>query len=76
MQLPKKLLESLEGIEGFDKEAFERVHESGEQVTSIRINPFKLSESAKVLTLWGGFRWGRSLVSIRLLPYTASFLHF
>jgi len=43
MQLPEKLLASLEGIEGFDKEAFERVHESGEQVTSIRINPLKLS---------------------------------
>jgi 16S rRNA C967 or C1407 C5-methylase (RsmB/RsmF family)/NOL1/NOP2/fmu family ribosome biogenesis protein len=43
MQLPQKLLESLEGIEGFDKEAFERVHQSGEQVTSIRINPAKWS---------------------------------
>src|SRR4029079_7689858 len=43
MQLPEKLLASLEGIEGFDREAFERVHESGEQVTSIRINPLKLA---------------------------------
>ena len=43
MQLPEKLLTSLEGIEGFDKEAFERVHQSGERVTSIRINPLKLS---------------------------------
>jgi len=43
MQLPEKLLRSLEGIEGFDKEAFEKVHQSGEQVTSIRINPLKLS---------------------------------
>jgi 16S rRNA C967 or C1407 C5-methylase (RsmB/RsmF family)/NOL1/NOP2/fmu family ribosome biogenesis protein len=43
MQLPEKLLTSLEGIEGFDKEAFERVHHSGERVTSIRINPLKLS---------------------------------
>ena len=41
MQLPEKLLQSLEGIEGFDREAFEKVHESGEQVTSIRINPLK-----------------------------------
>ena len=43
MHLPPKLLESLEGIKGFDKEAFIKVHESGEQVTSVRVNPFKLS---------------------------------
>lgn len=48
MTLPEKLLTSLKGIEGFDKEAFERVHQSGEQVTSIRINPFKLPEFSKV----------------------------
>jgi 16S rRNA C967 or C1407 C5-methylase (RsmB/RsmF family)/NOL1/NOP2/fmu family ribosome biogenesis protein len=42
-RLPEKFLESLEGIEGFDKEAFVNVHESGEQVTSIRINPAKTS---------------------------------
>src|SRR6476660_4214701 len=43
MHLPEKLLESLKGIEGFDREAFERVHESGEQVTSVRINRLKLA---------------------------------
>ena len=43
MHLPNDLLNSLEGIKGFDKEAFVKVHESGEQVTSIRINPFKSS---------------------------------
>jgi len=42
VRLPEKLLGSLQGIEGFDQEAFERVHQSGEQVTSIRINPLKL----------------------------------
>ena len=42
-KLPEKFLELLEGIEGFDKEAFIKVHESGEQVTSIRINPAKTS---------------------------------
>ncbi|MGZ3880000.1 MAG: hypothetical protein ACXVBF_01620 [Flavisolibacter sp.] len=39
--LPPKFLESLEGIEGFNKEAFLEVHDSGEQITSIRINPAK-----------------------------------
>jgi 16S rRNA C967 or C1407 C5-methylase (RsmB/RsmF family)/NOL1/NOP2/fmu family ribosome biogenesis protein len=32
---------SLTNIKGFDKEAFEQVHASGEQVTSIRLNPTK-----------------------------------
>ena len=41
MELPKKLLAALEGVESFDKEAFEKVHATGEQVTSIRINPAK-----------------------------------
>ena len=41
MQLPRALLDSLKGVEGFEKEAFEQVHNAGEQVTSIRINPAK-----------------------------------
>ena len=43
MQLPLELLRSLRGVKGFDEDAFINVHESGEQVTSIRINPFKSS---------------------------------
>jgi 16S rRNA C967 or C1407 C5-methylase (RsmB/RsmF family)/NOL1/NOP2/fmu family ribosome biogenesis protein len=43
VQLPGKLLQSLEGIKGFDKEAFEKVHASGEQITSVRENPAKTS---------------------------------
>jgi 16S rRNA C967 or C1407 C5-methylase (RsmB/RsmF family)/NOL1/NOP2/fmu family ribosome biogenesis protein len=43
VNLPKQLIESLAGIKGFDQEAFEIVHASGEQVTSIRLNPFKPS---------------------------------
>jgi len=41
VQLPEKLLESLESVKGFDRKTFERVHSSDEQVTSIRINPKK-----------------------------------
>lgn len=44
MQLPEQLLKSLESVKGFDKEAFDKVHQSGEQVTSIRINPAKQAE--------------------------------
>ena len=41
MQLPKPLLDSLKSVKGFNKETFEKVHASGEQVTSIRVNPAK-----------------------------------
>ncbi|OYZ01398.1 MAG: hypothetical protein B7Y37_06930 [Sphingobacteriia bacterium 28-36-52] len=43
MDLPKQLIDSLANVKGFDKAAFEKVHISGEQVTSIRLNPFKPS---------------------------------
>ena len=43
-QLPEALLQSLQGIKGFDKKAFEEVHASGEQITSIRVNPSKSLE--------------------------------
>ncbi|HEV8271324.1 MAG TPA: Fmu (Sun) domain protein [Chitinophagaceae bacterium] len=43
MQLPIELLRSLEGVNGFDKDTFINIHESGEQVTSIRVSPYKVS---------------------------------
>lgn len=49
MPLPQPLIDSLKGVEGFDEAAFKAVHDSGRQVTSIRINPAKWTreESAK-----------------------------
>jgi 16S rRNA C967 or C1407 C5-methylase (RsmB/RsmF family)/NOL1/NOP2/fmu family ribosome biogenesis protein len=41
MMLPEKLLEGLTAAKGFARTAFETVHASGEQVTSIRLNPAK-----------------------------------
>lgn len=41
MQFPKAFLDSLTDIKGFHKEAFEKVHASAEQITSIRVNPRK-----------------------------------
>jgi 16S rRNA C967 or C1407 C5-methylase (RsmB/RsmF family)/NOL1/NOP2/fmu family ribosome biogenesis protein len=41
MQLPVSLLTSLSGATGFDRNAFEQVHLSGKQITSVRINPKK-----------------------------------
>lgn len=42
MKLPKSLIQSLQNVPGFDKEAFEKVHASGEQITSVRLNPKKI----------------------------------
>ena len=39
--LPQALLSSLAGIPGFDAATFQQVHDGGEQVTSVRINPAK-----------------------------------
>lgn len=39
--LPNALVERLNEQEGFDSEAFNKVHEQGDQVTSIRINSLK-----------------------------------
>ncbi|MCD2421459.1 RsmF rRNA methyltransferase first C-terminal domain-containing protein [Niabella pedocola] len=44
MQLPIALVESLRGLPGFDEPAFIDIHQSGAQVTSVRINPHKISE--------------------------------
>lgn len=41
MQLPEQLLKSLEGIKGFDKEAFLKAHSSEQNITSVRLNPAK-----------------------------------
>ncbi len=41
MQIPNRLLDSLENVKGFNKETFLSVHQSGEQITSIRLNPSK-----------------------------------
>ena len=41
MSLPAPFLQTLEGVVGFNKAAFEAVHISGETVTAIRVNPYK-----------------------------------
>jgi 16S rRNA C967 or C1407 C5-methylase (RsmB/RsmF family)/NOL1/NOP2/fmu family ribosome biogenesis protein len=45
--LPQQLLDSLTGIAGFDREAFIQVHESGEQVTSVRVNAAKAAMGSR-----------------------------
>ncbi|MFM7511567.1 MAG: methyltransferase RsmF C-terminal domain-like protein [Bacteroidota bacterium] len=41
MQLPVSLLDSLEGLSGYDRSRFEAAHFSTDPITSIRINPAK-----------------------------------
>jgi 16S rRNA C967 or C1407 C5-methylase (RsmB/RsmF family)/NOL1/NOP2/fmu family ribosome biogenesis protein len=48
LELPGALLDSLEGIKGYDRQAFVEVHASGKQVTSIRFNPLRAAAKSKV----------------------------
>ncbi len=50
-KLPEALLDSLQGVTGFDRDAFVRVHESDMQITSVRMNPAK-SEWSVVSGQW------------------------
>ncbi len=45
MKIPQALINSLQNVKGFDEKAFEKVHRSGEQITSIRLNRQKLLEN-------------------------------
>ncbi len=54
MKIPSPLIHSLQNIKGFDKEAFEKVHQSGEQITSIRLNTNKLSGSLNAPAILDG----------------------
>ncbi|MBO9570737.1 MAG: RNA methyltransferase [Chitinophagaceae bacterium] len=56
--LPEKLLESLEGVKGFNKTSFKEIHSDGEKITSIRINPLKpahLSFGAMEKVPWSSY---------------------
>jgi 16S rRNA C967 or C1407 C5-methylase (RsmB/RsmF family)/NOL1/NOP2/fmu family ribosome biogenesis protein len=66
VHLPNDLLNSLEGAKGFDKEAFIKIHQSGEQVTSVRINPFKLS---MVNGEWSNFHHSPLTIHVKI-PWT------
>ena len=44
VQLPVQLIHSLQGIPGFEEPAFTAIHQSGKQVTSLRLNPLKTTD--------------------------------
>jgi 16S rRNA C967 or C1407 C5-methylase (RsmB/RsmF family)/NOL1/NOP2/fmu family ribosome biogenesis protein len=48
--LPQALIQSLQAVVGFDEAAFTQVHESGQQITSIRRNPNKQKDSHSIIT--------------------------
>ena len=43
-RIPDSLIKSLRKVESFDEQSFKEIHESGEQVTSIRVNQFKAAD--------------------------------
>jgi 16S rRNA C967 or C1407 C5-methylase (RsmB/RsmF family)/NOL1/NOP2/fmu family ribosome biogenesis protein len=55
--LPDSLLKSLQQAPGFDRGAFEAVHASGKQVTSIRLNPAKPIALEEDWTVAGQVSW-------------------
>jgi NOL1/NOP2/sun family putative RNA methylase len=57
LQLPATFIHSLEQIKGFNKDAFEAVHESGTQVTSIRLNTSKFKVPLENFSIDGSVPW-------------------
>ncbi len=57
MNLPPELIRSLHGVKGFDESAFIDVHESGNAITSIRINHKKISEKDISFPVKGDVPW-------------------
>lgn len=55
--LPIYLLQSLENVQGFNKESFVKVHEDGRALTSIRLNPQKPTNAIKQLPIENEVPW-------------------
>ena len=51
MKVPSALIDSLIETKGFDKEAFEKVHQSGEQITSVRFNAQKPVDQSTIFSV-------------------------
>ena len=68
MKIPQALIDSLQNVKGFDEKAFEKVHQSSEQNTSIRLNRAKLSESQFASFIANGFEQ----INLTPVPWNAS----
>ena len=73
MQLPQALLNSLESVKGFDKEAFIKVHESGSRLLQYRVNPFKKFEILK-FKISNSMDWIMAIILKPVLPLPS--IHF
>ncbi len=69
--LPESFLNSLKGLPGFDKESFVRVHDLGEQVTSLRMNPMKFVDSTthKFLNQTSSIPWCKNGYYLPARPF-------
>ncbi len=57
MQLPTSFITSLQNAPGFEEAPFVAVHESGQQLVSIRINPAKIDTPPEALEIEGKIPW-------------------
>lgn len=55
--LPTELIQSLQNVKGFNEEAFKAVHQSGGQLTSIRLNPDKFNIQNLTFKIDGTVPW-------------------
>jgi NOL1/NOP2/sun family putative RNA methylase len=57
LNLPEPFIQSLQNLEGFNEETFKAVHESGAQITSVRLNPGKLKIKNSKLKIEAAIPW-------------------
>lgn len=72
MKLPETFLQSLEGLPGFDREAFTNVHQSGNGVTSVRLNNARLREEKDAENLLAGQPSWPPSVQLTTVPWCGS----
>lgn len=66
--IPKQLLDSLEGIKGFDRIAFEQEHLSRRQITSVRLNPLKLKMDEAAFQIESKVPWASNALYLKERP--------
>jgi NOL1/NOP2/sun family putative RNA methylase len=67
-ELPEALIKSLQSVNGFDKESFESIHYTGEQVTSIRINLFKVESNHVKYKIQNNVPWSSAGIYLHQRP--------
>ncbi len=57
MNLPEPFIQSLQNVQGFDEAAFRALHESGGQITSVRLNPIKFKIQNSKFNIESAVSW-------------------